>query len=424
MSKFMGRPFVCALFLGLLCTWGLAGEEKTLQPATDDEKKAVVAGNNAFALDLYAKLKDKEQGNLFFSPYSISTALAMTYAGARGETAAQMRKTLGFTLDDARLHPAFAGTIEALNAGGKENYELTVANSLWGEKTTKFLQPFLELTQACYGGGLNQVDFKTAWEAARLTINKWVEDKTKEKIKDLIPPKGVNDSTRLVLVNAVYFKGKWEIQFDKNLTKDAPFHLTASQTANVPLMSQGKANDVAYFKGKDFQAVELGYKGKGISMVIFLPDKVDGLKELEAQCTADNLGKWLGGLWETEVNVSLPKFKLTWGTKDLGPSGNKALPELGMKDPFNDAKADFSGMNGFKPPSTEALYISAVFHKAFVDVNEEGTEAAAATAVIMTRGAGLPSKPKVFKADHPFLFLIRETKTGGILFLGRVMNPQ
>jgi serpin B len=310
-----------------------------------------------------------------------------------------------------------------LNAGGQGNYELTVANSLWGERTAKFLPAFLDLNKACYGGGLNQVDFIGASEAARQTINKWVEDKTKEKIKDLIPPNCVSHATRLVLVNAVYFKGLWEVPFDKKRTKDEPFHLTAGLEAKVPLMARASAETMPYLQGEGFQAVELAYKGKGVSMLVFLPDQVDGLGELEARCTSENLGKWVKGLAPEKVLVSLPKFSMTWGTRDLGPGGNKALSELGMKDAFDAQVADFSGMNGAKPPSPEALLISAVMHKAFVDVNEEGTEAAAATAVVMRFGAA-PRPPKVVRADHPFLFLIRETRTGGILFMGRVADPR
>lgn len=391
--------------------------DRSVAPVTEDERKSVVEGNNAFAVDLYGKLKDNEKGNLFFSPYSISTALAMTYAGARGSTADQMRKTLHFALNEARLHPAFSGLIETLNAGGKGNYELVVANSLWGDKTVNFEQPFLDLEKAFYGGGLNQVNFSGEAESARRTINTWVEDKTSEKIKDLIPEGSFDEETRLVLVNAIYFNGQWKAGFDKKLTRNAPFYLSGGQKANVPMMTHAGERRLPYLQRPEFQMVELGYKGKGLSMVLLLPEQADGLAALETQCTAANLAEWIGDLQTSQVNIVLPKFKMTWGTKDLGPKGTNVLPALGMIEPFVFGKADFSGISAEEAKA--GLHIRQLFHKAFIDVNEEGTKAAAATAVV-----GADSMPARFRADHPFLFLIRDTRSGSILFMGRVMDPR
>ncbi len=371
----------------------------------------VVKGNNQFALDLYKQLGEKEDGNLLFSPYSISTALAMTYAGARGETQDEMAKVLHFALPQRLLHPAFAAIIEDLNDEKRKGYKLAVANRLWGQKGYSFRPNFLNTTRKYYGAELAQVDFAKAAEKARQTINKWVEEQTQDKIKDLIP-EGVLDSlTRLVLTNAIYFKGDWETQFDKKATREADFTATPDKKVKVPMMHQ-----VAPFKYADLpslQVLEMPYAGDDLSMVVLLPKKTDGLGDLEKSLDAKSLQEWTGGVRKRKVSVFLPKFKMTCKFR-LKP----VLASMGMPLAFDAGRADFSGMTGSKD-----LYISAVIHKAFVDVNEEGTEAAAATAVVMTlRSAPRPSP--VFRADHPFLFLIRDNRTGSILFLGRVAEPE
>ncbi len=372
------------------------------------DKAAVVKGNNEAALDLYGRLR-KQEGNLFFSPFSISTALAMTYAGARGETADQMADVLRFGLEQGRLHPAFAALVEDLQAAKeKKGYELSVANALWGQEGFEFLADFLGLVRESYGAGLNEVDFKGAAEEARKTINAWVEKQTRDKIKDLIKPGVLGALTRLVLTNAIYFKGDWASQFDPKRTADAPFTLAGGDKVNVPMMSQ-KA-EFGYMDGDGFQALELPYVGEELSMVVLLP-AAGGVKALEDRLTPENVAAWTKGLGKVELTVFLPKFKMTWQT-ELAP----VLGAMGMGDAFSAARADFSGMTGRKD-----LFISNVIHKAFVEVNEEGTEAAAATAVVMKLTA--VARPLVFRADHPFLFLIRDTRSGGILFMGRVMNP-
>jgi serpin B len=376
-------------------------------PAAD--KTAAAKDNNAFAVDLYGKLRAAD-GNLFFSPESISTALAMTYAGARGPTAEQMAKTLHFTLDQEHLHPALGALMADLNGGGKKRgYQLSVANALWGQKGHDFLPAFLTLLKDDYGAGMHEVDFLKDTEGARQTINGWVEKQTQDKIKDLIAKDVLPPDTQLVLTNAIYFKGDWNTQFKKDATRDGPFQVSAKDKVNVPLMNQ--TGDFPYFEGDGLQGLEMPYVGKDLSMVVLLPKKADGLPDLEKTLSADRLSDWLSKLHTDEVMVALPKFKLTsqFSLKDT-------LSAMGMLDAFTD-RADFSGMDGQKD-----LFISAVVHKAFVDVNEEGTEAAAATAVIAQPTAARISP--VFRADHPFIFLIRDRRSGSILFVGRVVNPK
>jgi serpin B len=397
---------------GLVALLLVAGVVLAAEPAPAPDKAAVVKGNNEFAFDLYAQLRTRD-GNLFFSPYSISTALAMTYAGARGDTAAQMADVLNFTLDQQRLHPAFsallADTRPPQGDPKKTPYELHVANALWGQKGYTFQQDFLTLTRNNYGAGLRDVDFKAATEEARKTINAWVEEQTKDKIKELLKPGVLNPDTRLVLTNAIYFKGNWAEQFKKEHTREAPFTTAGGKKVSVPMMH--KTDDYRHFDGGTFQALELPYVGKDLSMVVFLPKKVDGLAEFEKQLTAENLTAWLGKLRQDEVQVALPKFKIT-----AEFSLKETLSAMGMKDAFDPRKADFSGISG-----TKDLFIQAVVHKAFVEVNEEGTEAAASTAVVV--GTTSARITPVFRADHPFVFLIRDNRSGNILFLGRVADP-
>jgi serpin B len=402
-----------------------AAKQEVVQEA---DIQIVVKGNNEFALALFAKLPQK-QGNLFFSPYSISTALAMTYAGARGDTDAQMAEVLGFpTLPGVpsedyegvihpawkreKLHSAFGKMIENLNARGKKgNYELTVANALWGQRGYGFLKEFLVLIEIHYDGQLNKVDFIRAVETTRRTINQWVEEKTNDKIKNLIPEGVLNSMTRLVLTNAIYFKGNWASQFKEDRTKPAPFTLINGSRINVPMMNQ--TEQFPYLETVDFQALELPYVDNELSMIIFLPRRFDGLKEFEKTLTTENISNWLSKLRKREVIVSVPKFKMT-SQFAMAP----VLKSMGMTDAFRPNVADFSGMNGKRD-----LFISAVIHKAYVDVDEEGTEAAAATGVEMTV-TSVPSRMPVFRADHPFLFLIRDNNTGSILFIGRLTNPK
>ena len=393
-----------------LITALLAGVTNSVKAAIDPNQQIVVAGNNKFALELYGKLEN-QQGNLFLSPYSISTALAMTSAGARGQTEKQMAETLCFApVKNEQFHRTFGEIIGQLNASGeKGGYELVVANALWGQKDYKFLPDFLTLVRENYGGDLKQVDFAAQTEAVRKTINTWVESKTKDKIKELIKPGMLDTMTRLVLTNAIYFKGKWESQFKPERTQDSPFVLLDGQKVNVPMMNQ--TGKFGYMEANDIWLLEMPYVNNDLSMVVLLPKKADGVKGLEKEFVSDNLAGWLAKMHKREVQVFFPRFKMT-SEFELA----KVLGAMGMPDAFS-GKADFSGMTGNKD-----LFISAVVHKAYVDVNEEGTEAAAATGVTMKLTSVAPPPP-VFRADHPFIFLIRDNQTGSILFLGRVANP-
>ena len=357
------------IIAGLLTAAALA---VTQVRADDGPAAAVARGNREFALDLYAKLRGQD-GNLFFSPYSISTALAMTRAGARGETAAVMDKTLHFNVGQDKLNAGFAGLIQQVNgdpADQKRGYQLSTANALWGQKDYGFRADFLKGARDDYGGGLNEVDFIGATEQARQTINGWVEKQTNDKIKDLLPEGSLDATTRLVLTNAIYFKGDWASQFKKDVTKIEPFHLGADKKTDAPLMHQ--TGEYGYLDGGTFQALELPYTKGDLSMVVLLPKKVDGLADLEKDLTADKVAGWVGKLRRQEVIVTLPKFKTTQQM-----AMKKVLSEMGMGLAFSDA-ADFTGIS-----EKGGLLISDVIHKAFIDVNEEGTEAAAATGVVV-----------------------------------------
>ena len=383
-----------------------------MEPLPAADRTAVTEGNNAFAVALYERLRH-QNGNLFFSPESISTALAMTYAGARGGTASEMAKTLHFTLPPDKLHPAMGALLRDLNAT-HEGYQLSVANALWAQQGYTFLDDFLSLVKTDYGAGLNQVNFKGATEAARLTINQWVEQKTQDKIKDLLQPGALRPDTRLVLTNAIYFKGDWETQFDKAQTRNEDFHLSPAQAATAPLMH--REGRFSYFDGGTFQILEIPYKSKELSMIVFLPKDTGGLPALEQALTASNLQQWLGKLASIpKVIVTMPKFKMT-RQFELGGT----LSAMGMPQAFSGS-ADFSGMTGHRDFS-----ISEVIHKAYVDVNEEGTEAAAATGVTMrTMAMRAPEgPPPVFQADHPFVFMIRDNRSASILFMGRMADPR
>jgi serpin B len=402
---FWSLPVVAILLAGLGS--GFSGQ----QPGEND-RGALVRGNNEFAFALYGRL-DKKPGNLFFSPYSISTALAMTYAGARGKTAEQMADVLHFTLPGVRLHDAFAALQAELQPSSKKRkYELHVANRLWGQKGYYFLPEFLQLTRTRYGAEMAQADFAHQTEKARLAINKWIEQQTNDKIKDIIARGVLDPSTRLVLANAIYFKDAWMQPFSEKATKKEDFHLSAEKKVAVPMMHQ--VEDCPFYQGEGFSMVSLPYQGYDLAMIVLLPAKVDGLAALEKSLSEKALAGWLKKAKQRRVDLTLPKFKMTsqFSLKEV-------LAAMGMKLAFS-ASADFSGMS-----SAEKLMISKVIHQAYVDVNEKGTEAAAATVIIVSpTGFRVPPPPATFRADHPFVFLLRDTRTGSILFMGRLANPQ
>ncbi|MFH1231262.1 MAG: serpin family protein [Planctomycetota bacterium] len=387
--------------------------EKLKENNLSDSEK-LVDGNNEFALNLYAALSWKDD-NIFFSPYSISSALAMTYAGARGNTETQMAQTLHSKLGQGLLHPLFAKLNKDLAADKTKGYQLNIANALWGQQGYKFLPAFLALIEKSYGAGIKEVDFSKDTEGARKTINAWVEKETQDKIKDLIKAGGLNNLTRLVLTNAIYFKGDWNFEFNKKMTGQDSFTLLKGGKIKTPLMYQRQ--NFKYAEMEDAQIIELPYVvSSTMSMVIFLPKKADGFTNFEKTFDLKNIEQWMSKLDRKKVNVYLPKFKM-----DFGCELNEILGSLGMVDAFNGSKADFSGISAEKP----GLSISKVIHKAFVDVNEEGTEAAAATAIGMSVGCATPPPKEIeFRADRPFIFMIRDMRSGSILFIGRVMDPR
>ena len=402
------RLVTVVLFAALVGGGHSVAQAKEANENSEVAARAAAGAINAFSMDVYAALRSRT-GNLFLSPYSISTALAMTYAGARGTTADEMAKVLHYDVDQAKLHAAFGQLLETTKAG--KGYELSVANALWGQKGFQYLKEYLALVADHYGAGLSELDFVSNAEGARKTINTWVEKKTRKKIKDLIQRGVLGPATRLVLTNAIYFKGKWSSQFKEQATRDAPFHLAGGNTADVPMMTQ-KAK-CGYAETDDLQVLEMPYEGEELSMVVLLPKATDGLPAFEKTLTQAKLDAWLAALRPREVVVFLPKFKMT-SQFEL----SETLGSMGMPLAFSPA-ADFSGMTGKRD-----LMISNVIHKAFVDVNEEGTEAAAATAVVVGLTSAAPTPVTIFRADHPFVFLIRDRRSDSILFIGRVANPK
>jgi len=368
----------------------------------------LVDDNTEFALALYRQ-RCRTAGNLCFAPYSLSTALGMTYGGARGDTARQMAATLHFRLPQEQLHAAFAQLAAVMrDIAAKGAVELHMANALWPHINYPFLADFLALTARAYGATTTAVDYRDA-ETARRTINDWVAAQTNDKIQALIPAGTLNGLTRLLLVNAIYFKGQWAHPFDPTLTRPAPFWRTPDQSVPVPFMT--KEQRFLYTENATVQIIGLPYAGDDLVMLIFLPRKTDGLAAFEAVMTMETLGPWIQDLTPTKVLVTLPRFQLTAAVQL-----NEQLHAMGMVDAFGD-QADFSGMDG-----THLLYMGAVLHQAVITVNEVGAAAAAATAVEM-KARSIQPPPPLFRADHPFVFLILEQSTGSILFLGRVVDP-
>ncbi|MFA5308469.1 MAG: serpin family protein [Dehalococcoidales bacterium] len=411
---------VLALPLAACAQPGVVGilksdKARITSPAVSAADEALlVQGNSAFAFDLYQILKEKG-GNLFYSPYSLSLALAMTYAGARGDTAQEMADTLHFLLSQDSLHPAFNDLDLLLasrgeGARGKDDagFRLNVVNAIWGQKDYTFLPAFLDLLAQDYGAGMRILDFIKATEQSRVTINDWVSEQTEGRIKDLIPPGAIDGLTRLVLTNAIYFNAAWKNPFNEDATADGVFHLLDGGQVTVPLMHQTES--YRYNAGEGYQAVDLPYDGGELSMVILLPE--DGqFAAFEDAMTAAQVKSIIKGMDYTDVAVTMPKFEF-----DSEFSLVDTLVAMGMPLAFS-GEADFSGMTGNRD-----LFIGDVLHKAFVSVDENGTEAAAASAVIM-KASGMPAEPVAFTLDRPFIFLIRDIGTGAVLFIGRVLNP-
>ncbi len=403
----------CLIFVFLICSLSEASAE------------SIVDANNKFAFDLYIKLtEEKQQENIFFSPFSISTALAMTFEDARKETAKQIAKVFYFPEDNKIRREQFLEMINEINKKDKK-YQLYTANALWVEKKYKLLDDYLKTIEKYYHGKATNVGFIDAEERekSRKMINGWIEEKTNHKIKELIKREHLSKDTRLVLTNAIYFKGNWQMQFNKSATKDEEFKITLDKKVKVPMMSLGMREfefpkfmytEFMYTETEDLQALELPYEGGELSMLIFLPKK--DIKEVEKKLNYNMLKQLKSRMGLRQVEVYLPKFKFE-GDYTL----NDTLKKMGMPIAFDDNLADFSGMSG-----KSDLYIGYALHKAFVDVNEEGTEAAAVTVEISAIPLSLapPPLPVIFRADHPFIFLIQHNKTGAILFIGRVYEPK
>jgi len=388
---------------------------ETSPDVTDEEVATRVGGNNAFAFDLYQVVRE-EKGNAFYSPYSIALTLAMAYAGARGETEQQMAQTLHYTLPQERLHPAYNALALRLASRDAESEEeperrfrLIVANSMWGQSGYSFRQEYLEVLARNYGLGLRLLDFSEAPEEAREAINTWISDRTNGQIENLIPQGIINTMTRLVLTNAIYFRASWKYPFDDGDTTDGAFRLLSEEEITTLMMEQTEQFD--YTGGEGYQAVELPYVGDEVSMLIIAPEREE-FEPFEDDLDADRVEEIVEGLERTNVTLRLPLLEFS---SDFQLSNT--LRDMGMPAAFSAEEADFSGIDG-----TERLFIKDVLHKGFVSVDESGTEAAAATAVVIEEES-VPPTPIEVTIDSPFIFLIRDVESGTILFVGRVINP-
>ncbi len=394
--------------------------EKTreLSPeVTDSDLRELVAGNTVFAFDLYHALRNQE-GNLFYSPYSISLALAMTYAGTRGETEQEMGTASHFTLSQERLHPAFnaldielAGRSKEAESLDEKGFRLNIANSIWGQKGYSFLPDFLDVLAENYGAGMRLTDFVNAPEDSRTVINDWVSEKTEGRIGDLIPEDCISEMTRLVLVSAIYFNAAWSSPFQEEFTRDSDFHLSDGTDVAVPMMRQ--TDWLRYGEGEGWQVAELMYESREISMVILLPEP-GRFEEFENSLSSERLNEILDAFEYRYVAVDMPEFRYESDAVSL----RETLSRMGMPAAFTWPGADFSGMDG-----THDLFIGDVLHKSFISVDEAGTEAAAATAVIADMGGIYTEEPTAFTVSRPFIFFIRDIETGTVLFAGRILNP-
>jgi len=424
-------PIIFVAFFAHLLLILFIADSAPCQETSQSEPAAKAV--NAFAIDLYGQLR-KQEGNLFFSPYSVSASLAMAYTGAAGKTESQMAKALHFNLEKAKINEGFRTLSEQVLAARGKGAELNIANALWADKSFTLKKEYLDAVKTNFvqdggwssrvplvkqvagsiwaddPGVLRQVDFRGSPEAAEKTINSWVERQTKNRIRDLLTRGTITPDTRLVITNAIYFKGFWESPFEKELTKQDSFTLLNGMKASVLMMQH--TGSFRYAEEADLQVLEMPYKGDELCMRVLLPARDRKFEDFERSLTIEKMGQWIEKLRTRRVVVYLPKFKMTSGFQ-LRPQ----LGLLGMPDAFSVKDADFSGMTGNKD-----LFIQEVIHKAFVDVYEEGTEAAAATGLTMM--TGMPPKLPVFRADHPFVFLIRHKPSGCILFMGRVTKPE
>jgi serpin B len=379
---------------------------------SDKEVEKVSSASNQFAFDFYHQIKtENAEKNIFYSPYSIFSALAIAYEGAEGKTAEEMEKVFSFPQKET-LQKGFFGLVQKINKKGKK-YDLNTANALWVQKDYELMEEYETAAKNFYAGKVENLDFIKSSEKSRKTINQFVSEKTNKKIPELIPKGALGALTRLVITNAVYFKGDWKYQFDKS--KEKPFYLLSGDSIQTDMMSFEKNKKFLYAEDENFQVLSLPYKGDELEMIVFLPKKEE-FTAFENSFSQEIFEIWRNKLKKQEVVVHFPSFKFSAGY-ELSP----ILKKLGMNSAFSETKADFSGISGGKD-----LFISSILHKSFIEVNQEGTEAAAATAVVMqTKSAiSMEDLPPVFNANHPFIFVIQEKTTQNILFVGRIMNPK
>ena len=390
---------------------------RDMEPAVPSGNlEKLVKGNTSFGINLFQAVKQGDE-NLIFSPYSISVALAMAQAGAKDNTLQQMNAVLRFSLPVEDLHPAFNALQLELNnrenndyEEGKKDFELNIVNSIWGEKTYTFLPGYLDLLAKNYGTGLRLADFIQQADTSRKEINQWVSDQTNDRIQDLLPENSITELTRLVLTNAIYFKAGWLHQFDPGMTQNGVFTLLNGEDVQVPMMHQTET--FGYAREDGYQLISLPYEGNKLSMLIILPDE-NNFTQVEKAMSGLDVQNLVSSISFAQLDLSMPKFKIE---SSIGLADH--LNAMGMKDAFIPGIADFSGMDG-----THDLYISAVQHKAFIEVDETGTEAAAATAVVVGIESMPIDEPLKVNIDRPFIFIIVDNKTGSVLFLGRVINP-
>ena len=395
--------------------------ERAAPSASPTEVAGLVNGNSTFAFDLFHALKAQD-GNLFYSPHSISLALAMTYGGAGGQTERQMADTLHFLLPEDRLHPAFNALAQELGSRGEatqdragERFRLNIVNAVWGQQGHPFRESFLDVLAESYGAGVRSADFRAAPEESRLAMNDWVAENTEDRIRDLIPPDVINPLTRMVLTNAIYFNASWSYPFSESDTRERPFHLLDGGSVVVPMMRTSE--DFGYAAGEGYQAVDLPYTGHELSMTVIVPDR-GRFRDFEDSLDAALARRIVADLGLRHVTLDLPKFGFESQFRLSEP-----LKSMGMSDAFDSVASDFSGMDGRSCLAGDpgCLYIREVVHKAFVSVDEAGTEAAAATGVVMQTESA-PQNPVAVTVDRPFVFLIRDRDTGAILFVGHVVD--
>ena len=428
----MKRGVVFLLVLFVACSWlsivASASDQSAGEAASGEDRGVptdealgdlplLASGNTAFALELYHALRRDSAANLFFSPLSVSMALGMVSAGARGETLAQMEEALHFGLDQSALHPALNAldwlleSRQVLPEDRGEGFTLNLVNSIWGQIGYTLVPEFLDVLAEFYGAGVRLTDFAADPNGAREAINAWVEEATHNRIRELIKPGQITEATLLTLVNAIYFNAPWACPFDEMDTAVEPFNLLDGTRVDVPLMHQTES--YGHAAGDGYLAVELDYNGNDLSMVVILPDE-GSFADVEAGLSQGFFDKVVDGLSRERVILTLPRFTFEWGG-----TLNSSLAGLGITDAFDDRRADFSGTDG-----TRTFFISLVIHKAFISVDEAGTEAAAATAVVMAGSGPAPPTYYEVRVDRPFLFFIREKETGSILFIGRVLDPR